>query len=139
MVEDLKGISVDELLKVLWAYRTTTMTPTRETPFSLSYGYEAMVPVEIEMNSLRRENYDPNQNNLLQRRELDFLEEKRYVIHNCGLYLSAAYCQILHSKVKPKRFRVGDLVLRKVLQNKDALDPIWKGYFKISDILAPGA
>ena len=75
-LEDLKGRWVDELPKVLWAYSTTAKTQTRETPFSFLYGYEAMVPIEIGMSSLRREKYDPNQNNLLQRRELDFLEDK---------------------------------------------------------------
>ena len=48
-----------------------------ETPFSLAYGYEAMLPVEIGASSLRRENYDSNQNFILQRQELDLLEEKR--------------------------------------------------------------
>ena len=55
----------------------TTRTLTRETPFSLSYGYEAMVLIEIRMSSLRKENYDQNDNHLLQRCELDFLDEKR--------------------------------------------------------------
>ena len=76
-LEDLKGGWVDKLPEVLWAYWTIARTPTREIAFSLSYGYEAMVPVEIRMSSLIRENYDPDQNNLLQRCELDVLEEKR--------------------------------------------------------------
>ena len=46
-LEDLKRRWTDELPEVLWAYKTTTRTPTRETPFVLAYGYEAMVPVEI--------------------------------------------------------------------------------------------
>ena len=32
---------------VLWAYRTTARSATRETPFSLAYETEAVVPVEI--------------------------------------------------------------------------------------------
>ena len=32
-LEGAKGIWPDELLSVLWAYRTTTRTPTGETPF----------------------------------------------------------------------------------------------------------
>ena len=75
-LEDLKRRWVDKLPKVIWAYRTTTRTPTAETSFSFSYGYEAKVPIEIGMSSLRKENYDPDQNNLLQRRELEFLKEK---------------------------------------------------------------
>ena len=67
---------MDDLPEVLWAYRTTAKTPIGETRFSLSYGYEAMVPVEIVMSLLRRENYNRDENHLMQRHELDFLEEK---------------------------------------------------------------
>ena len=42
-----------------------------------SYGYEAIVPVELGIGSLRRDNFDPEQNMILQRRELDFLKEKQ--------------------------------------------------------------
>ena len=72
-LEDLKGRWVDQLPKVLWAYRITARTPIRETPFSLAHGYKGMVLVEIGVGSLRRENYNSNQNFILQKRELDFL------------------------------------------------------------------
>ena len=75
-IEDLKGRWADELTKVLWAYRTTVRSTTSETSFSLAYGYEAMVTVEIRVGSLRNENYNAEQNETLQRRELDFIEEK---------------------------------------------------------------
>ncbi|RVW27108.1 hypothetical protein CK203_098949 [Vitis vinifera] len=38
---------------VLWAYRTSFRTSTRATPYSLVYGMEAVLSVEIEMGSLR--------------------------------------------------------------------------------------
>ncbi|XP_071739786.1 uncharacterized protein [Rutidosis leptorrhynchoides] len=38
---------VDELPNVLWAHRTTPKRSTGETPFSLIYGTEAVIPVEI--------------------------------------------------------------------------------------------
>ena len=82
-----------------------------------------MVTVEIGMSSLRRENYDPDQYDLLQRRELNFLEEKQ---HDSQLQVAVYQhrtAKYFNSKVKPRRFQVGDLVLRKVLQNKGALDP----------------
>ena len=75
-LEHLKVRWVVELPKVLWTYRIMARTPIGETLFSLSYGYEAMVPFEIGMSSLRRENYDQNDNHLLQRRKLDYIEEK---------------------------------------------------------------
>ncbi|KAL2230406.1 UNVERIFIED_CONTAM: Gag-Pol polyprotein [Sesamum indicum] len=37
----------DDLPGVLWAYRTTPRTSTGETPFSLVYGSEAVIPAEI--------------------------------------------------------------------------------------------
>ena len=61
---------------MLWAYKIIARTTTRETFFSLAYRYEAMVPVEIEARFLRRENYASEQNFILQRCELNFLEEK---------------------------------------------------------------
>jgi transposase InsO family protein len=38
---------IEELPHVLWAYRTTTKSSNGETPFSLTYGAEAMIPMEI--------------------------------------------------------------------------------------------
>ena len=64
-LEDLKGRWVYELLEVLWAYKTTASNLTGETPFSLLYGYEAMVPVEIGMILLRRELYNQEENHFL--------------------------------------------------------------------------
>ena len=37
----------------LWAYHTSFPTSTGATPYSLVYGMEAVLPVEIEMGSLR--------------------------------------------------------------------------------------
>nr|CAN68686.1 hypothetical protein VITISV_030050 [Vitis vinifera] len=37
----------------LWAYRTSFCTSTGVTPYSLVYAMEAVLPVEIEMGSLR--------------------------------------------------------------------------------------
>ncbi|KAL5575765.1 hypothetical protein UlMin_017464 [Ulmus minor] len=45
-LEKAKGLWADELPGVLWAYRTTAKTSTGETPFSLAYGSEAVIPVE---------------------------------------------------------------------------------------------
>ena len=37
----------------LHAYRTVVRTSTRATPFSLVYGMEAVLPIEVEIPSLR--------------------------------------------------------------------------------------
>ncbi|XP_025638073.2 uncharacterized protein [Arachis hypogaea] len=46
-LDNKKGAWADELASVLWSYRTTEQSSTRETPFRLTYGVDAMIPVEI--------------------------------------------------------------------------------------------
>ena len=50
-----KGKWVEELLGVLWAYRTTSQKPTGVSPFTLTYGMEAIIAIEIGMPTLRTE------------------------------------------------------------------------------------
>ena len=75
-----KGVWADELLKVMWAYRMTSRTSTGETTFSLAYGVEAMIPVEVGIPSLRHKTYDLEENHALQQYELDLLKEKRDLV-----------------------------------------------------------
>jgi len=43
----------DKLGECLWAYRTTVRTPTKATPFSMAYGCKVVLPLEIQIPSLR--------------------------------------------------------------------------------------
>ena len=52
----------EELHKVLWSFRTTPSHATGETPFSLVYGVEAVLPVEAGLPSLRMMGYDEENN-----------------------------------------------------------------------------
>ena len=52
MVETSRDWS-EKLLFALWAYRTSFRTSIGATPYSLVYGREAVLPIEIEMGSLR--------------------------------------------------------------------------------------
>ena len=53
-----KGTWPEELPSVLWAYKTIARTPTGETPFSLTYSTEVVIPIEVGLTSLRREFFD---------------------------------------------------------------------------------
>uniref|UniRef100_A0A2N9HLG9 Integrase catalytic domain-containing protein n=1 Tax=Fagus sylvatica TaxID=28930 RepID=A0A2N9HLG9_FAGSY len=44
-LEGAKGLWPEELPSILWAYRTTVRIPTGETPFRMTFGSEAVVPV----------------------------------------------------------------------------------------------
>ena len=51
--DTLKGRWATELLLVLCSYRTIARTPTGETPFSMAYGTEAMIPAKVKIPSFR--------------------------------------------------------------------------------------
>ena len=61
-LERAKGIWPDEFPSVLWAYRTTTRTPTGETPFRLTYGTNAVILAKVGLTSYRVENYREDKN-----------------------------------------------------------------------------
>nr|XP_016503336.1 PREDICTED: uncharacterized protein LOC107821417 [Nicotiana tabacum] len=73
-LEKSKGNWPEELPGVLWAYRTTTKTTTGETPFSLLYGSEALIPVEIGEPSMRFTLATEDSNDKELRENLDLLE-----------------------------------------------------------------
>ncbi|KAL5706920.1 Suppressor of RPS4-RLD 1 [Ranunculus cassubicifolius] len=52
-LDKYKGKWVDELSNVLWAYRSTPRSSTGESPFSLCYGSEAIIPTEIAHPTMR--------------------------------------------------------------------------------------
>ena len=76
-LDDAKGAWPEELPNVLWAYRTTARTPTRETPFRLTYGTEAVIPVEVGVTSIRRGTFNEEINDDELQLNLDCLDEIR--------------------------------------------------------------
>ena len=96
----------------LWAYRTTFKTATGHTPYSLSFGLEAVIPVELEVPSHRVAYYDPLTNKALLLESLDMIEEKR---DDADLRASRHRHQVARyydQKVRFKTFEPGDLVLK---------------------------
>ncbi|XP_074374613.1 uncharacterized protein LOC141715024 [Apium graveolens] len=127
----------------MWSYNTTPRSTTGETPFMLTYGYEAMGPVEVGTGSLRRDRYVEGDVEVNQRLHLDFLEETR---ENSQLRL-AAYQQraarYYNKKVRGQLLKVGDLILRKVMPNMKnfqhgVFGANWEGPYKIKAILWKG-
>nr|GEZ52174.1 reverse transcriptase domain-containing protein [Tanacetum cinerariifolium] len=68
--------TVEEISHVLWAHRTMIKSSNKETPFSLTYGAEAVIPAEIGMPTLRTAEVDIVKNNEASGISLDLLEEK---------------------------------------------------------------
>ena len=72
---------MDEILPILWAYRTTCRVTTGATPFMLAYGAEAVVPVEISHSSPRIQAFNAEENEEGQRLALDLIDEVRDEAH----------------------------------------------------------
>ena len=51
-LDDAKGKWMEELSHIFWTYQTTPRRSTRKTPFSMPYGVEAMIPLEIKFPTL---------------------------------------------------------------------------------------
>ena len=76
-LDDAKGKWVEELPHVLWTYRTTPCKSTGETPFSMTYGAEAVIPLETGFPTSRTSSFNPSDNDEQLKRNLDLIEEKR--------------------------------------------------------------
>ena len=68
---------MEELSYVLWTYRTTPRRSIRETLFSMTYGVEAIIPLETGFPTLRTTSFSPNDNNRLLEKSLDLIKERR--------------------------------------------------------------
>jgi glucose/arabinose dehydrogenase len=97
---------------MLWSLRTTPNAATQETPFFLVHGAEPVLLVEITHEAPRIATYDESTSNAELQDDVDALDEAKDVV----LARATQYQQNLrnyHStRVRPRSFEVGDLVLR---------------------------
>jgi len=131
----------EEAPKIVWAYHTTLQSSTMETPFSLVYGSDAMIPVEIHESSPRFQSFGAEESNEERRVNLDLLDKAR---KEARIKAEAVKRRVEHqysSKVKPRQFQVADLVMRKAhpyeLENK--LSPKWTGPFRVTEARGNGS
>jgi hypothetical protein len=143
-LQQKKGLWVEELPNVLWAYRTTRRTATGETPYSLVFGTEAVLPIEHKLISFRVQNYEPEDNEAKLRASLDLLEEKQSRTAEKVAVYQSKIARHFNKRVRIRNFKEGDLVLRKVTQNTrrrsdGVLAPNWEGPYLIKAMLRGGA
>ena len=67
---------------VLWSYKMTVHTDTKETPFKLMFGQDAVIPMEIEQTSNWVLKYLRGVNDQLRSKNLDLFQEEREMTHN---------------------------------------------------------
>ena len=143
-LEGAKGVWPDELLSVLWAYRTTVRTPTKETPLKLAYGSEAVIPAEVHMASHKVNKYQDKDNDEQLCLNLDLIEEVRmYTKQRTARYKNLMARQY-DAMVKPKCFNIGDLILERVsLATRNLahgkLGPNWEGPYRVINCKRQGS
>ena len=113
-LDDAKGAWPEELPNVLWAYKTTARTPTGETPLRLTYGTEAVIPVEVGVTSIRQEVFNEESNDDHLRINLDCLDEVREKASSRMTKYQQKIDEYYNKRVKLRRLDIGDLVLHKV-------------------------
>ncbi|GJU67094.1 reverse transcriptase domain-containing protein [Tanacetum coccineum] len=105
------GAWVEELPNVLWAHRTTPKTSNGETPFSLAYGTEAVIPVKIGIPTRRTIQRFDEENEDALRMNLNLLEERRKIASIREARRKQKVERYYNQRVHHKQFKVGEFVL----------------------------
>ncbi|GJW18797.1 putative reverse transcriptase domain-containing protein [Tanacetum coccineum] len=134
---------IEEISHVLWAHRTMIKSSNGDTPFSLTYGTEAVILEEIGMPTLRTAEVDMVQNNEALGINMDLLEERREHAAIREAKSKAKLEKYYNSKVRSTSFKPGDLVYRSndASRTKEVgkLGPKWEGPYEITEALGKGA
>ena len=104
-------------------YRTTPRRSIGETPFSTTYGVEAVIPLETGFPTLRTSSFNSRDNDEQLTKSLDLIEEKRENAMVQLAYYQQKLKQGYDANVKLRPLTPGDLVLRKVVGA--AKNPAW--------------
>ncbi|CAL8152500.1 unnamed protein product [Prunus armeniaca] len=138
----------EKLSETLWAYRTSKREATGMTPYALTYGHDAILPMEIAVQSLRIAHQhdlvgeDYSQAMLL---ELEGLDAARIDTLNKLLAGKQAVSRAYNKRVRNKSFEEWEIVWKAVLPlgthvaGYGKWSPTWEGPFIISQILGMGA
>ncbi|XP_075079736.1 uncharacterized protein LOC142164973 [Nicotiana tabacum] len=136
-LEDSKGLWPELLPKVLWAYRTMSKTSKGEMPYSLVYGTDAFIPVEVGEPILRYPNESGPRNNENKIQDLDEVEERRYMARVTMVAQKQQAERYYNKKAKIRPLKVGDYVLKAKTQaakdpKEGKLGTNWDGPYKIT-------
>ncbi|XP_057723653.1 uncharacterized protein LOC130939578 [Arachis stenosperma] len=134
-LDNKKGAWADELASVLWSYRTTEQSSTKETPFRLTYGVDAVIPVEIG---------EPSPQLLLkgveETVEKDLIDEAREMAHLTETALKQRIALRYNTKVLKREFGPDDLVLRRndigpPTPGEGKLAANWEGPYRVKKVM----
>ena len=93
---------------------TIVRTPTGEMPFRLTYGTEAVIPVEVGVASTKRTTFRKEENDDKLRLSLDCLDEVRDKASSRMAKYQQKMAEYYNKRVKLRQLDIGDLILHKV-------------------------
>ena len=118
--------------------------PLGRTPFSMTYGAKAIIPLETGFRTLRTSSFTPSSNDGLLEKSLDLIEERRENVKVQLANYQHKLKQGFDANVKLRPLVLGDLVLRKVLGT--TMNPTWgklglnqEGPYRITSVVRIGA
>ena len=109
----------------------------------MTYGVEAVIPLETGFPTLRTSAFTPGNNDGLLEKSLDLIVERRENAMVQLAYYQHKLKQGYDTNVKLRPLAVGDLVLRKVLGTTKnpawgKLGPNWEGPYRITSVAGIG-
>ena len=131
----------EKLPFALWAYRTFFHTSIGATPSSLVYGMETVLPVKIEMGSLRvalKQQISEIEWAQAQFDQLNLLDEKRLRATDHVQAYQRKMARAFRKQVEPRPLQKDDLVLR-ILRGligdpREKFRPSWSGPYVIREL-----
>ncbi|XP_058755175.1 uncharacterized protein LOC131628350 [Vicia villosa] len=121
-------------------------SPTGATPFLLVYGMEAILPVEVEIPSLRvLTDVKLSEADWVQTifDQLNLIDEKRLAAICHGQAYQKKMKKAFDKKIRPRHFQVGDLVLKKILpihnDPRGKWTPNYEGPYVVKKVFSGGA
>ncbi|GJR22380.1 reverse transcriptase domain-containing protein [Tanacetum coccineum] len=134
---------LEEISHVLWAHRTMIKSSNGDTPFSLTYGTEAVIPAEIGMPTFRIAEVDVAKNDEALEINLDLIEEKREQAAIREAKSKRQMEKYYNTKVRNTSFKPGDLVYRSNeasrVEDTGKLGPKWEGPYEVTEALGKGS
>ncbi|XP_043693032.1 uncharacterized protein LOC122643478 [Telopea speciosissima] len=130
------------LSEVLWPFRTSQRTSTATKPFALTYGHDAVLPVEISVKSARVA-YQQGLTPTVSR--LDDLDEDQLAALDRMQVQKKKVAATYNKRINPKHFQEGDIVLKAMLlvgardPRLGKWSPTWEGPYTVYQVLRGGA
>uniref|UniRef100_A0A2N9F4R5 Integrase catalytic domain-containing protein n=1 Tax=Fagus sylvatica TaxID=28930 RepID=A0A2N9F4R5_FAGSY len=135
-----------QLSYALCAYRTSVKTSTGATPNSLVYGMEAVLPMEVEIPSLRilsQTKLDEAEWAQARYEQLNFIDEKRMTALCHGQLYQRRFERAYNKKMHLRMFKLGDLVLKKrnmaIFDPRGKFAPDFEGPYVVKKAFSGGA